>query len=84
MAANDENLLTYDRLTAEQRATAWAVVRGIATALWVGLTAVVVAAFYLVVNRPDLAPVSVLPLAGTLGLALAMEIQSRSLEKVEP
>lgn len=81
MAANQDDLLTYERLTPEQRATAWAVVRSIATALWVCLTVMVLVAFYLAAEHPDVAWTAVVPLAGALALVLAMEVKSRDLEK---
>ncbi len=81
MAANQDDILTYDRLTSEQRAVAWAVVRSVATAVWVGLTLMGAVWAFVAADEGGIAPWSLPPLIGAIGLALAMETKSRDLEK---
>lgn len=81
MAATDRDLITFARLTDGQRVVAWAVVRCLTTALWVGVTVLVVG-WLVVVGLTDAVAVwSVPPLLATVGLAAALEIKSRDLER---
>jgi hypothetical protein len=82
MSASQDDIMTFDRLTNEQRAVAWAVVRSTATALWVGVT-VMGFVWVLVAAGRTTAPLwSLPPLAGAVGLAVVMEVKSRDLERV--
>lgn len=81
MAAFDPEDFTYQRLSRAERAIAWAVVRSIATALWVSV-AIMGALWVLIAaikGRVDLW--WLLPLVGAAGLAGAMEVKSRGLQK---
>ena len=81
MAADQDGFLTYDRLSIEHRAVAWAVVRSLATALWVGLTLMCFVWVFAAANPGGVSLWSLPPLAGAIGLAVAMEVKSRDLER---
>lgn len=81
MAATDRDVVAFARLTDGQRVVAWAVVRCLATALWVGVTVLVIS-WLVVVGVTDAVVVwTVPPLLATVALAVALEIKSRDLEK---
>jgi len=80
--ADHDDVLTYQRLTDEQRGIAWAVVRSIATALWVAAVPMVLV--WAVIAAKYQQRVSLwwlIPLVGTVGMAWSMELKSRDLEK---
>lgn len=84
MAPKDD-ALHFERLSNEQRGIAWAVVRSITTSVWVTLLAM--SAAWVVIAASDNQRVSLwslLPHVGVAGLAVAMEIKSRDLEKSVP
>jgi len=81
MTADQERLMDFEDLTAEQRAVAWAVVRSIATALWVAATVTVVTSVMVFGRQGEVSAPFLVPLAGLLALAVAMEVKSRDLEK---
>jgi hypothetical protein len=80
MATSDEQMLSFDKLGADQRQVAWAVVRSLATAAWVMVVAVVPAATFVVAHQAKPYWLA-LPLAGALALAAGLELQARGLEK---
>lgn len=82
MSMSQDDILTFDRLTSEQRAVAWAVVRSIATALWVAVTVMAFVWILVAANRTTVALWLLPTLIGAVGLALVMEIKSRDLEKM--
>jgi hypothetical protein len=82
MSVTEHDILTFDRLTSEQRAVAWAVVRSVATALWVGVTVMGFVWIVVAANRSTVALWSLPILAGAVALALVMELKSRDLEKL--
>jgi len=76
MSVSQDDSLTFDRLTSEQRAVAWAVVRSVATALWVGVTAMGFVWILVAASRTTVALWSLPALIGAIGLALVMEVKS--------
>jgi hypothetical protein len=81
MSADQEHVMDFPDLTAEQRAVAWAVVRSIATALWVAATVTVVISAIVFGREGEVSAPFLVSLAGLLSLAVAMEVKSRDLEK---
>lgn len=81
MAETPDEIRTFAGLANDQRATAWAVVRSLATALWGALALMVVVAVFVVSRDPGLALPAAVPLAGVVGLAVGLEVKSRDLEK---
>lgn len=80
MAADD--LLTFKQLSEEQRGIAWAVVRSLATSLWVGVVAMSTAWVFLAAyDDAGFSLWSLVPLVGVAGLAVGMEVKSRDLDK---
>lgn len=82
MSANQDDILTFDRLSSEQRAVAWAVVRSTATALWSGVLVMAFVWVLVAASRTTVALWSLPPLAGAVVLAVVMEVKSRDLERV--
>jgi hypothetical protein len=79
---SQHEILTFDRLTSEQRAVAWAVVRSVATALWAGVTVMGFAWVVVAASRTTVALWSLPTLVGAVGLALVLEVKCRDLEKM--
>jgi len=82
MAAHND-VVTFARLSDEQRGIAWAVVRSIATSLWVALAAMATVWLALVASDEGhpLPLWSLVPIAGLAGMTAGMEAKSRDLEK---
>lgn len=81
---NADAILTFDRLSDDQRAVAWVVVRCLATALWVAVTASTVVWILIAAQSGTIGTWSLPLLIGILSLALALEVKSRDLEKSPP
>ena len=83
MATKTDAMLTFDQLSDGQRAVAWAVIRCLATALWVAVTATTLVWILVAGRTGTIGTWSLPPLIGVFCLALALEVKSRDLEKVE-
>lgn len=81
MSTQRDAIRTFDQLSDDQRSIAWAVVRSVATALWVGLVLMGLAWILGAANEGQVTFGSLAPLAGVAGLTVAMEVKSRDLEK---
>ncbi|MGH3331713.1 MAG: hypothetical protein ACRDPJ_10485 [Nocardioidaceae bacterium] len=81
MSTQRDAIRTFDELSDDQRSIAWAVVRSIATALWVGLVLMGLAWILGAANEGQVTFGSLAPLAGVAGLTVTMEVKSRDLEK---
>jgi hypothetical protein len=81
MESESDQAPTWDRLDDGQRAVAWAVIRSVATACWIGLTVGVVSWVLLMSQEVWFPRWLLFPTAGFLGLTLTLEVKSRDLEK---